>query len=60
VDNKTSLVMGFLFYSLSKQTIEQIIHDVEISKHTNTDAYISEMYKVLLEALYKELNNKES
>jgi hypothetical protein len=52
--------MGFLFYSLSKQTIEQIIHDVEISKHTNTDTYISEMYKVLLEALYKELNKKES
>jgi hypothetical protein len=59
MDNKTSLVMGFLFYSLSKQTIEQIIHDVEVSAQNETGAYLSEMYIVLLEALYEEKAYKE-
>jgi hypothetical protein len=59
MDNKTFLVMGFLFYSLSKQTIEQIIHDVEVSSKANNGAYVQKMYKVLLEALYEERGKKQ-
>jgi hypothetical protein len=56
---KVSLVLGFLFHSLSRQTVEQILSDVEASAQVETGAYLSEMYEVLLEAIYSELKAKE-
>jgi hypothetical protein len=62
MDNKVSLVLGFLFYNLSKRTVEQILSDVEASvrsAQSTNDAYMLEMYAVLLEAIYDELKSKK-
>jgi hypothetical protein len=62
MDNKVSLVLGFLFYNLSKRTVEQILSDVEASARSaqsTNDAYMLEMYAVLLEAIYDELKSKK-
>jgi hypothetical protein len=56
---KVSLVLGFLFHSLSRQTVEQILSDVEASAQVENGAYLSEMYEVLLEAIHSELKAKE-
>jgi hypothetical protein len=61
VDNKTTLVLGFLFYNLSKRTVEQILSDVEASARSaqsTNDAYMLEMYAVLLDAVRSELSCK--